>query len=137
MDREDDGVSVEGWIRKMSSPDAGVGRCGDLGAKMSSTRTSDPSSISRGSSWAVAVPGGSGRGGWASPEAKTIPDGRGGMGSLSIEDADLEAVLPNAGGAPEAVSGRAASHCSAGVTDSTRTADPASTSSSGHPRVRR
>ena len=58
-DREDDGLGTEGCTRKMSSLDAGLGHCGELGAEASSssetssTRTSDSSSTSRDSGWAA------------------------------------------------------------------------------------
>ena len=51
-DRDDDGLGMEGWTRKMSCPNAGGGHYGELGAesssssKTSSTGTYNLSSIS-------------------------------------------------------------------------------------------
>jgi hypothetical protein len=50
-DKEDDGLGAEEWTRKVSTPDAGVVRCGELGAEASSSsRTSSmrTSSLSSG-----------------------------------------------------------------------------------------
>jgi hypothetical protein len=61
-DREDDGLGAEGCTRKLSSPDAGAARSGELCAepssssKTSSMRIIDLSCISRESGWAAAMP---------------------------------------------------------------------------------